>query len=489
MASISKKQRLDNVVLHTTRFIWEIENFGLTRAVIDREIISSVFQVKEWELEWIIKINQESIIIENISQGVNVINVDSKSSFSILNSTGTELFKHSDNKRVFICPDNINISTISPNKNFKSYMEADGRLIVCYDLDLKIVLRKPAYNLGEIKQIKTSTSQWSKTEVIPHAGISFKWTLNEDDIKRSQFNTVYSPTVATYINGQNTKWKLELEKQVDDLIIYISFYDFKVTFESFFFTFLCVLLNNEKKQVGQPHHEAQAFFHENCHKLICFSTKEFASESPTKESGHPYTVFCNINLPNQIRNTDKGQTLNVLKNNHSRFPGMDYLYENRTFSDVVFNVDGCELHAHKAILSARSSVFSQMFTVDMLEAKEGHVNIVDIDYHTMDNLLKYIYTGIAPNINQVAETLLNAAIKYDIKCLQKVCENVLITQVIPENAVKMLKLANLYNTNYLKICALDCIKKSLNAHCLETLHAEAPDTACEIFNIILGNKS
>jgi hypothetical protein len=43
---------------------------------------------------------------------------------------------------------------------------------------------------------------------------------------------------------------------------------------------------------------------------------------------------------------------------HSLSQDIGMLFENKNFSDVILSASGCELHAHKAVLAARSPVFA-----------------------------------------------------------------------------------------------------------------------------------
>lgn len=115
-------------------------------------------------------------------------------------------------------------------------------------------------------------------------------------------------------------------------------------------------------------------------------------------------------------------------------------------SDVVLNVKGKEFKAHKMILSARSKVFSAMFTHDMKERKEGKVNIEDINASDMHNLLIYIYSGVMPDIT--TSRLLNlyiAADKYDISSLKKRCRELIKSRLDEDNFLDVLKLADKYS--------------------------------------------
>jgi speckle-type POZ protein len=64
---------------------------------------------------------------------------------------------------------------------------------------------------------------------------------------------------------------------------------------------------------------------------------------------------------------------------------------------------------HKAILSARSPVFSAMFEHQMLEGKSNRVQIDEIDPEVLYEALRFIYTGRTNNIDKMADLLLPVA--------------------------------------------------------------------------------
>ena len=48
---------------------------------------------------------------------------------------------------------------------------------------------------------------------------------------------------------------------------------------------------------------------------------------------------------------------------------------------------------HKGLLSHRSPVFSAMLNCDMREAREGEINIRNMNSNTLSSMIHYIYTG------------------------------------------------------------------------------------------------
>uniref|UniRef100_A0A1A9VF19 BTB domain-containing protein n=1 Tax=Glossina austeni TaxID=7395 RepID=A0A1A9VF19_GLOAU len=92
------------------------------------------------------------------------------------------------------------------------------------------------------------------------------------------------------------------------------------------------------------------------------------------------------------------------------------LFDNEKFSDVTLAVGGREFQAHKAILAARSDVFAAMFEHEMEERKLNRVAITDVDHEVLKEMLRFIYTGKAPNLDKMADDLLAAADKSCHRC-------------------------------------------------------------------------
>ena len=63
------------------------------------------------------------------------------------------------------------------------------------------------------------------------------------------------------------------------------------------------------------------------------------------------------------------------------------------------------------LFSARSPVFNAMFEHEMEEKKHGRVEITDVEPEVMNEILRFIYTGKAPNLEKMADELLAAADK------------------------------------------------------------------------------
>ena len=136
--------------------------------------------------------------------------------------------------------------------------------------------------------------------------------------------------------------------------------------------------------------------------------------------------------------------------------------ENKKYADFVFKVENEKISAHKVILGARSPVFDAMFQHDMKENKTNETEITDVTPAAFKALLRFIYTGHC-EVGNLAEELLVAANKYDIQDLKQICAKELGMQLTVDNAVRLLMLSDLHQSEDLKNSAMRFINKNAPA--------------------------
>lgn len=144
------------------------------------------------------------------------------------------------------------------------------------------------------------------------------------------------------------------------------------------------------------------------------------------------------------------------------------LYESSQFADVTLACEGREFHCVKALLVARSQVFAAMFEHDMEEAKHNRVEVKDVDSEVMDQMLRFIYTGKAPDLERMAAELLAAADKYALDRLKVMCEEALCNSLSVENVSEVLILADLHSAEQLKAQAIEFINNRHATDVMET---------------------
>ena len=108
--------------------------------------------------------------------------------------------------------------------------------------------------------------------------------------------------------------------------------------------------------------------------------------------------------------------VHFIKHSHQLF---NALYEHKMYSSVQAMSIVCFKPQSSFYISifcghifaARSPVFNAMFEHEMEERKQGRVEITDVDHEVMREMLRFIYTGKAPNLDKMADDLLAAADK------------------------------------------------------------------------------
>ena len=142
---------------------------------------------------------------------------------------------------------------------------------------------------------------------------------------------------------------------------------------------------------------------------------------------------------------------------------LEKLFLNKQFSDIKLKAScGIEFNAHKNILAMRSTTFAAMFEHDMLENKTNTVNIPDIEYLVLKEMLRFIYTDEIENIETLANKLFIAADKYDIEDLKSKCAKYIIKQMTLENAIEIFEFGVKYNSVQLKKQAVLLMKSNTN---------------------------
>ncbi|GFT94796.1 speckle-type POZ protein B [Nephila pilipes] len=166
-----------------------------------------------------------------------------------------------------------------------------------------------------------------------------------------------------------------------------------------------------------------------------------------------------------------------------------------SFADLQLKCESLTIPAHKIILSARSPVFSAMFSNEMKEAIDNEVHITDIDAPTLEAMLRYIYTGQTGSLSDVlAGDLLFAADKYQLEGLKKVTCNYLKSNVSVQNVLQLLVLGDNHAQD-LKDFAMDFIRDECsefssleNTEEWKTLVEERPSLAIEALTLLVRSK-
>uniref|UniRef100_A0A914LCV2 BTB domain-containing protein n=1 Tax=Meloidogyne incognita TaxID=6306 RepID=A0A914LCV2_MELIC len=124
------------------------------------------------------------------------------------------------------------------------------------------------------------------------------------------------------------------------------------------------------------------------------------------------------------------------------------LFMDRTLTDFVIKIGDVKINVHRCILAQNSSVFLTMFEqTDMIEAKNGELEITDSSPECFQALIEYFYLGqISSNIleNNV-DDLYAIAHKYEVHSLMDKCEIIMASSIDETNFARRCSYSQLYN--------------------------------------------
>ncbi|CAL4979499.1 unnamed protein product [Urochloa decumbens] len=147
------------------------------------------------------------------------------------------------------------------------------------------------------------------------------------------------------------------------------------------------------------------------------------------------------------------------------------LFASKDGGDVTFEVEGKQFRAHRYILAARSSVFKAELFGSMKEKTTGLVRIHDMDVKAFYSMLYFIYTDSFLETDEcdktvMAQHLLVAADRYNLKRLKLICEDMLCSSVDISIAATTLVLAEQHECQGLKDACFNFLKSPGNIKAL-----------------------
>jgi len=143
------------------------------------------------------------------------------------------------------------------------------------------------------------------------------------------------------------------------------------------------------------------------------------------------------------------------------------LLHDPTFADVTFRVRGETVKGHSAIVAAGSPVLAAMFQHDFEENRTRIVDIEDTSLQVFQQLLQYLYTGMAPDIEKEDFTvdLFIAADKYGVDALKNECSIIIGCNLNVNNVVSVMILSHLHSMPNLYNVAVNFMAKNNQLVC------------------------
>lgn len=217
-----------------------------------------------------------------------------------------------------------------------------------------------------------------------------------------------------------------------------------------------------------------------------------------------YTVECSITVLKKApaRNTAAAAAATAMDRDAAMLPSLELhrhlgeLLQKGTGADVTFHVSGEKFAAHKAILASRSPVFMAELFGGMKEEASRHIEVKDIKPAAFKAVLRFIYTGTAPELDKkgdggtsLAQHLLAGADRYGLDMLKLICVGWLADRITVDTVATTLALAEQHGCSQLKASCIEFIAGYLDA-VLETegykhLEASCPSVLTDILKATL----
>ncbi|XP_054798009.1 BTB/POZ domain-containing protein At1g55760-like [Prosopis cineraria] len=160
-------------------------------------------------------------------------------------------------------------------------------------------------------------------------------------------------------------------------------------------------------------------------------------------------------------------------------------------TDIMINASDGSIQGHRAVLAARSPVFSSMFSYNLKEKELSAIDIPDMSVEDCQAFLNYLY-GIIKHEEFLThrQVLLHAADKYDVSDLKEACHQSLLRDIDSKNVLERLQNASLYELPELKMSCMKYLVKfgklyDIRDDFKEFVQYADRDLIAEIFNEII----
>lgn len=143
------------------------------------------------------------------------------------------------------------------------------------------------------------------------------------------------------------------------------------------------------------------------------------------------------------------------KHKETAVEGLDDLRRTGAFSDFTITAGANEFKVHRLILSLHSQTIREWMDN---ECHENEMKINEYSPETVEQLIKYVYTGeISKDANPI--DLYKIAKQYGFLTLESICEKLIVNSVSQANVEEVMSFAYDHNLEALKKKVLDVVKE------------------------------
>lgn len=143
------------------------------------------------------------------------------------------------------------------------------------------------------------------------------------------------------------------------------------------------------------------------------------------------------------------QSFSAKEHPSEAFERMLQMREERKLCDVILEVGGREIHAHRLVLAASSQYFYSMFVRDMLESRQERIELKGVEPDALQMLVDFAYsTKLEITVSNV-QSLMTASSLFDFPAVFEAASKFLIGQLHPSNCLGIRSFARTHGSTSL----------------------------------------
>ncbi len=165
-------------------------------------------------------------------------------------------------------------------------------------------------------------------------------------------------------------------------------------------------------------------------RCISDAQQEYPTSQP--DSPSPLSIMADLSLET---NTQDSKIFEAKDQPCQTFARMHQLWEEQKLCDVLLDVEGKEIHAHRLVLAASSNYFYSMFVRDMMESRQDRIELKGVDAEAMTKLVDFAYSTKLEITTANVQSLMTAASLFDFPAVFHATATFLASQLHPTNCI------------------------------------------------------
>nr|XP_039269867.1 kelch-like protein 26 [Styela clava] len=158
-----------------------------------------------------------------------------------------------------------------------------------------------------------------------------------------------------------------------------------------------------------------------------------------------------MKMNSKVMNQVRAKQSDRLMTSYDRFKEKGFL------CDFNINVGEKSFRVHRTVLAASSEYFESMFSSNLKEVHDGHINMKDVDLDGIAQCVEFMYKGKADLKIENIQHILHASNLLQMVELTNLCFQFLEINISPINCLSVINLAQMYDRRDIKQQAVQVV--------------------------------